>query len=396
MAEKIRAMEDSISATEASSRLRVAIIRHTLYKPSEQFIPMQALALPHTNVLMVARDAVERQVEGLQSTAIADASRLAVLRHTLLLQPGPLKAILATNEIEVVHAHFGVEGMYSQAAARQLGVPHITTLHGFDVSTSVKALVASKRPAWLHYAFGRRKFLSSADALVCVSDHIKNLAVELGADSDRLVVIGTGVDVDRIQPTALPDNAVVLHVARLVEKKGTSYLIDAFAQIVRKIPGAQLRIVGEGPLESELKAQVERLNLGASVSFLGVQPHDVVLNEISNARIFCMPSVTAASGDQEGLGQVLLEAGASARPVIATKHGGIIDAVVDGETGVLVPERDASSLAEAITDLLQDADKARRLGLGARKRVAAEFNVRVQSAKLARLYRRVQEGATPE
>lgn len=369
------------------SRLRVAVIRHTLYKMSEQFIPMQALALPRADVLMVARDRIVNRVDGLRTSTIADAGRLAVLRHTLLRHPGPLKDILAANNIEVVHAHFGVEGLYSQQAAKQLQIPHVTTLHGFDVSMTKRALVDSRRPAWLHYAKQRRDFLASADALVCVSNHIRNLAVDLGADENKISVIGTGVHVDKIQPTDLPDNAVVLHVARLVEKKGTSYLIDAFARVVKKVPGAQLRIIGEGPLDSQLKAQVERLNLGSSISFLGVQPHDVVLSEISKARIFCMPSVTAESGDQEGLGQVLLEAGASARPVVATKHGGIVDAVVDGESGLLVPERDVPRLAEAISSLLDDEPTARRFGLGARRRVEAEFDVRIQATKLEQVYR---------
>lgn len=382
------------ASSDATQRLRVAIVRHTLYKKSEQFIPMQAMSLPESDVLMVARDRITNPIAQLSTASMSDFGRIAVLRHTLARDSKPMSEILAANNIEVVHAHFGVEGLYTQKAARQLDLPHVTTLHGFDVSTTTKGLIRSRRPAWVHYAMQRRSFLTSADALVCVSEHIRDLAVKLGADESRVSVIGTGVQVDKIEATEPPDNATVVHVARLVEKKGTSYLIDAFTQIVKEVPTAQLRIIGEGPLESQLKAQAERLGLQASVKFLGVQPHDVVLSEIAEARIFCMPSVTAASGDQEGLGQVLLEAGASGRPVVATRHGGITDAVLDGETGLLVEERDAFGLAEAISGLLKDDTAVRRLGLGARRRVEAYFDVRVQAAKLEQVYRKTLSGSS--
>lgn len=380
----------NMANADASRRLRVAVVRHTLYKKSEQFIPMQAMSLPNTEVLMVARDRIMNTVADLPTASLSDLGRIAVLRHTLLRSPKPMKEILSANKTEVLHAHFGVEGLYTQEAARQLDLPHVTTLHGFDVSTTTRGLLRSRRPAWVHYAMQRRGFLASADALVCVSKHIRDLAIKLGADEGRISVIGTGVQVDKIEATDPPDNATVLHVARLVEKKGTSYLIDAFVQIVKEVPAAQLRIIGEGPLESRLKAQVEGLGLQDSVKFLGVQPHEVVLSEISQARVFCMPSVTAASGDQEGLGQVLLEAGASGRPVVATRHGGITDAVLDGETGVLVEERDTFGLAKAISGLLVDDAAVRRLGFGARRWVKAEFDVHVQAAKLEQVYRSVQ------
>ncbi|WP_231949030.1 glycosyltransferase [Paenarthrobacter nicotinovorans] len=338
-------------------------------------------------MLITARDRVINPVGELDTASIFDQGKQAVIRHTLLRDRRPLKRILEMHNIEVVHAHFGVEGMYSLPAARSLSLPHFTTLHGFDVSTSRAALLRSKRPAWMYYSMLRQKFLRSESQFICVSRHIQQLAVELGAEPERTVVIGTGVDTERIQASEVPDTPVILHVARLVEKKGTAYLIRAFAALVKVIPEARLRIIGSGPLEAHLKSQVAGLDLTRHVDFLGVQPHKRVLQELQKARVLCLPSVTAASGDQEGLGQVLLEAGAMGRPVVATNHGGIADAIVHDRTGLLVGERDILALADALTIILEDQSLAQRLGAAARAYVEQDFNVFLQAEKVEALYR---------
>lgn len=370
------------------SPIRVSIFRHTVYKPSEQFIPMQAQALKGSSVLVTARDPIIDPVSGLNSVSISDQGKRAVIGHTLFRDHRPLKRILESHSIEVLHAHFGVEGMYSLSAARSLAIPHITTLHGFDVTTSRVSLFKSKRPAWVYYSMLRSKFLSSESYFVCVSRHIQRLAIELGAEPDRTVVIGTGVDTERIKTSEVPEAPVVLHVARLVEKKGTADLINAFAQVVREIPEARLRIVGSGPLEAALRSQVDQLELTRHVDFLGVQPHDRVLEELEAAQVLCLPSVTASSGDQEGLGQVLLEAGATGRPVVATNHGGIVDAIVHGQNGLLVAERDVVSLTDSLLSVLKDRTLAVQLGSEARARVERHFDVHSQAKKVEALYRR--------
>lgn len=383
----------AIGQTEGVRRRRpiVSIFRHTLYKPSEQFIPLQALALNNSQVLMTSRDPVQNPVGGLENVAISDLGRSHVLRHTILKDSLPLIRTIGGRGVEIFHAHFGVEGMYSMDAARKLEIPHVTTLHGYDVSTSTRALIRSGKPAWMYYSALRTKLLSSDSHFICVSDHIRSRAVQLGARPEQTSVIGTGVDSSSIEFSRIPEEPTVLHVARLVEKKGTEYLISAFASVVKRVPEAKLRIVGEGPLRTALVAQVEELGLTASVSFLGMRPHSEVLQEVAAARLFCLPSVTARSGDQEGLGQVLLEAGASGRPVVATNHGGITDAIIDGETGLLVAEREVPALSEAVISLLSDAALASRMGVKARQRVVEHFDVHRQAKKVEAVYRSLLE-----
>lgn len=377
------------SGESITFRPKVGIFRHTLYRPSERFIPDQAKEIRDAQVLMIARDPILSTVAGLETRTLSEQGRAAVLQHTLLGNPGPLERVLGEEGVNIVHAHFGVEGLYAFKAAKRLDVPLITTLHGYDVTVSSWGLAKACRPAWLHYALGRGKFFTGETHFICVSEHIKKLALAQGVREEQCVVIGTGVDSDLIRPCLPPEEPVVLHVARLVEKKGTEYLIRAFKAVRENVPDARLRIVGEGPLRTSLERLSSELGLGESVSFLGPLAHSEVLREIQACTVFSLPSVTAENGDQEGLGQVALEAAATGRPVIATRHGGLQEAVLDGESGLLVDERNVPQLTEAISLVLGDKALARTLGDVGRSRVVKDFDLRKQAGKVEQFYRQV-------
>lgn len=369
------------------NNLRVAIFRHTLFKRSEHFIPMQALALRNSDVTMVARDPIINSIPELKTETLERLGRANKLRHTLFADSRPLKSVLKEGGFDVVHAHFGVEGLYSFSAAKQLDIPHFTTLHGYDVTRTESSFLTSGKPAWLRYGLQRKQFISSAQNLICVSSFIQQKAIELGAEYERTHVIGTGVDTQAILPSPVPVTPTVLHVARLVENKGTNDLISAFSAVLKKIPEAQLKIIGDGPLMPALKSQVESLGISNSVNFMGSQPHHIVIKELSNSRLFCLPSFTASTGDTEGLGQAILEASASARPVLATKSGGISDGVVEGLTGTLIEERNVQQLTEAIYLYLENWNTANEHGLSGRAFVEENFDVYKQARKLEQLYR---------
>jgi glycosyltransferase involved in cell wall biosynthesis len=181
----------------------------------------------------------------------------------------------------------------------------------------------------------------------------------------------------------------LVHIARLVEKKGTRYLIEAVAQIHHKFPELTVDIIGDGPLRHSLHAQVERLGIKGSVRFQGTQTHHAVRDMLKGATALVLPSVRAMSGDAEGLGLVLLEASAAGVPVIGTHHGGIPEAVRENVSGLLVPERDSGALAEAIDTVASDDALQRRLAQGARRLACERFDINRQSAELEALYRRV-------
>ncbi|MEN3609491.1 glycosyltransferase [Plantactinospora sp. ZYX-F-223] len=321
------------------------------------------------------------------SVSVADFGRAALLAYTLTRWSAPLRRLLAERGTALLHAHFGVEGVYAAPLARALGVPLVTTLHGFDVTITKSRLVASRKPSWLNYVAWRGELFDVGATFLCVSEHIRRKAVDWGYPADRLVVLPTGVDVDLIPYAGVAEPPRILHIARLVEKKGTADLLRAFAAVRRAVPEAELVIVGDGPLRERLDGLARELDVSAAVRFLGARSHAEALDWLGRSRVLCQPSVTAASGDQEGLPTVLLEAAASGRPVVATAHGGIAEAVTDGETGFLVAERDVAALAERLTALLRDPQLCQRFGEAGRRTVVERYNLRRQTDRLESLYR---------
>ncbi|MFY1691960.1 glycosyltransferase [Plantactinospora sp. WMMB782] len=321
------------------------------------------------------------------TVSVADFGRAAVLGYTLTRRSEPLRRLLAERGTALLHAHFGVEGVYVVPLARALGVPLVTTLHGFDVTITKSRLLASRKTSWVNYVAWRNELFDAGARFVCVSEHIRARALDWGYPADRLVVLPTGVDVDLIAPAGPVETPRILHVARLVEKKGTADLLRAFAVVRRAVPDAELVVVGDGPLRESLDALAAQLDIAAAVRFLGALPHPETLGWLRRSRLLCQPSVTAASGDQEGLPTVLLEAAASGRPVVGTRHGGIAEAVTDGTDGYLVAERDVAGLAERLTALLADPDLCRRFGEAGRRTAVERFNLRSQTDRLESLYR---------
>jgi glycosyltransferase involved in cell wall biosynthesis len=181
------------------------------------------------------------------------------------------------------------------------------------------------------------------------------------------------------------DEVVISHVARLVEKKGTAFLIRALAEISCKYESRfKLRIAGDGPLLGDLKALASGLGVGDRVTFLGSQTHSEAIATIAESDIFCLPSVSAKDGDAEGLGMVLLEAAAVGTPIVAARSGGITDFVKENETGRLVMPGDVASLARGL--MRAEAEPAISLRLAETARVVVEesFDVKRQTAELER------------
>jgi glycosyltransferase involved in cell wall biosynthesis len=156
------------------------------------------------------------------------------------------------------------------------------------------------------------------------------------------------------------------------------------AEVQRHETAAELVIIGDGPLRPDYERRAA--GLGVRCRFLGTQPPDAVRDWMGRAAVFCVPSVVAASGDAEGFGMVFIEAQAMGLPVVSTQSGGIAEAVRNGETGLLVAERDSGALAEAILQLLQDHNLWRRYSLAGRKHVVSHFNLDRQTSRLETIF----------
>jgi glycosyltransferase involved in cell wall biosynthesis len=171
----------------------------------------------------------------------------------------------------------------------------------------------------------------------------------------------------------------ILAVGRLVPKKGFPVLIEAASRLLAPF---RLRIVGEGPERPKIEAAIAAHALGDRVELAGPRTHDDLPAEFAAAHIVVVPSITDATGDRDGLPNVVLEAMSSGRPVVASDVGAVSSAVVDGRTGVLVPPGDAEALAGALEFLSDQPDMRERLGREARARVEADFELHSCTARL--------------
>lgn len=370
---------------------RVGIFRLQLFKPSEGFIESQAQQLRRWQPIYVGRRRFgigpERAQVAMPSARRAAGRAIDLLRVSVMRQGGPFMRALPAPPPALIHAHFAVDAVFAQPVARALGVPLLTTLHGFDVTRSSWDMLRSGRPNLIN-AVARRAELQREGALfLCVSEFIRQAALARGFPAERLRVHYIGIDCSRIEPRRhAGEDGLIVHVARLVEKKGTTYLLQALARLRRQVPEARLVIIGDGPLRPSLEAEARALGIADAVQFLGVLGNAEVLQWISRAAVKVVPSVTGPDGDMEGFGIVNLEAGAQGVPVVGSRSGGIVEAIHDGYSGLLCDERDVDGLARQITRLLADRPLRERIGQQARRFVEARFDLRRQTALLEDVY----------
>ena len=300
-----------------------------------------------------------RAAEGLDLIPLAPRSemdlRAAWQLSRALRQLGP----------NIVHAH-DAHAVAMAALARSLGS-----------SEPPPRLVASRRVDFhiKKNAFSRWKY-RQIDCFICASSMIRSMLVNDGVPLERTAVVYEGIDVDHVTAAPplnvhaefwLPTHAPVIgNVAALVPHKGQRYLIDAAPLVIRDIPDARFVIVGHGELRSALQKQIRNYRLERHVILAGFRPD--VLSLHKGFDVFVMSSLT------EGLGTSLLDAMASARPVVATRTGGIPEVVVDDETGLLVPPRNPQALARAIVRMLRDEPLRTRMGQAGLARVRSHFS----------------------
>lgn len=367
----------------------IVVFRHNLFKISEPFITQQAGQLHRYKPLYLGRLRFGPGPPGAESLALGDTptpGRLLRLSWQVLSRdPRPYCRLLGQRRPALIHAHFGIEGVYALPLARRLGVPLVTTFHGFDATLSTGALLCS--PAWANYPLFRRRLAQQGDLFLCASSFIRERMLALGFPEERTHVHYIGVNTGAIRPReADEETPVILAVARLVEVKGIEYLIRAFARLVPRVPEVELVIIGEGPLKRRLQALARSLGVAARVRFLGAQSHDQVLAWMRKSAMFVLPSVRTRTGRSEGLGMVLLEAAASGVPMVGTRHGGIPEVIVEGKTGCLAAERDSDELAARMVELFADSARRARMARNARALVETRFDLRKQTEKLEDFY----------
>jgi colanic acid/amylovoran biosynthesis glycosyltransferase len=277
-----------------------------------------------------------------------------------------------------LHAHFAtVAAEVARLGAGWSGVPYTVTAHAKDIfHESVTAV-------------GLRRVLGDASHVVTVSDHnVEYLTSEVGLAAGSVRRIYNGIDLARFawQAPAADAPPHIMFVGRFVEKKGLQDLVEACAVLRARGVDHRCTLVGGGPLEGSLRALVEARGLGETVHFAGPRPQAEVIAMVGQAAVFAAPCRVADDGDRDGLPTVLLEAMALGTPVVATDVVGIPEVVRHEDTGLLVPERNAEALADALSRLLGEPSLRRRLSFGARALMEGSFDVVANAAAMRALF----------
>ena len=340
---------------------------------------------------------VRAPVTYLRSSGLRAGDVWASLRAAAGLLPGLRFHLDELLDADVVDA---VQAVDLAVLARRRGLTHLHA-HFASVATTVARLAA--RLADLTYSFTAhakdvfhesvdpedlRRKLRDASAVVTVSEfNLAHLRAAFGADAARVTRVYNGLDLARF-PFSAPGGRPprVAAVGRLVEKKGFADLLDALALLARGGRVVECDLVGTGPLEGALREQVAALGLAGQVTLHGALPQGRVRRVVQEAAVFAAPCVVGADGNRDGLPTVLLEAMALGTPCVATPVTGIPEVVVDGRTGLVVPEHDPAALAAALLRVLDDAALRVDLAAAARDLVEREFDVHRQAARLRPLF----------
>jgi len=258
-------------------------------------------------------------------------------------------------------------------------VPLVVHFHGLDVSSSLR------RNRWYRSSLVRA--LPEFAACIVVGSRQREVLLDLGVQPERIHLIPCGVPTEEFFPQEVPARNSVrfLTVGRLEPFKGVEEIIKAFALIRDRLAQTELVIVGDGSQSSYLQQMVNDLDIGGSVSFAGALPTDAVREQIAKADVFLQHSLESESGWFEGFGVTVAEASAMALAVIGSRCGGIMDQIVDGETGILVDQLDVSGLAAAMEKLAGNPELRAKLGAAARERVVEQFDASCQVERLEAL-----------
>jgi glycosyltransferase involved in cell wall biosynthesis len=233
-----------------------------------------------------------------------------------------------------------------------------------------------------------RRKLRDASGVVTISEfHLAYLRKTFGNLADHVIRVYNGLDIDEFAYSEprhrLP---VILAVGRLVEKKGFADLIDACALLDEEGRKFGCRIIGAGTLKAALQARIDSLGLTGRVELLGPRPQGEVIQEMRSAAVLAMPCIISPDGDRDGLPNVIQEALALGTPVISTDVTGIPEVIRNGETGLQVPQRDPTALANALDLLLSDPDLRVRLARQGRDLIEAEFDISRNTARRRALF----------
>ncbi|WP_020619915.1 glycosyltransferase [Paenibacillus daejeonensis] len=298
------------------------------------------------------------------------------------------------REYDIIYCHFGPTGKLA-AALQGIGLLKgklITTFHGADITSYLQ-----QRGEQVY-----RELFRQGDLFLPISERWRTQLMKLGCPEERITIHRMGIDSSRfayrppVEGEDMPLRLVT--IARLVEKKGVAYAIQAAAALAAEGREVKYTIIGDGPLREELQQLILSLEMGEHIRLVGPKGQNEVLNILRQSDLMVAPSVTAANGDQEGIPVVLMEAMAIGLPIVSTWHSGIPELVEDGASGYLVPERDEQGLAHKLKLLMDNRHQWPEMSRRGREIVEQSYDIHRLNERLEDIFLQllIQPGASRE
>jgi glycosyltransferase involved in cell wall biosynthesis len=286
---------------------------------------------------------------------------------------------LKNSKVNHIHAHFAsTASEYAMLASMVSGIPYSFTMHAIDIFVKPKLI---------------REKVDFAEFVVSISEYNKRFIKEKypGIDANKIHVIHCGINLEWFIPSEYDRSRkkpfTILSVARLVEKKGHRYLLEACNILTKRgISKFICKIIGDGPLKNDLEELTIEYGLNNVVQFAGALPSDKVVYILKEADLFVLPCVVAKDGDMDGIPYALIEAMALGKPVISTCVSGIPELIKDG-VGILVPPGNSEALARAIEEIyLKSPEMKIEMGQRGREIIEREFNLKEEVKKIKDLF----------
>lgn len=284
------------------------------------------------------------------------------------------------KRVDHVHVHFANRAAHTAVLLKEIcGIPFSVTAHGQDF---MKDLGSDDL---------LREICAAAEFVAAETDYSRDFLRQRCPESAaKIHKVYNGIDLQRFPTPHSVSNPVprIVSIGRLIPFKGFEDLIDACSELARQRIDFACDIIGDGPLRQALQTKIGQLDLSSRVSLLGSLSQDAVLEKLRSADIFALASTSDAQGATDVFPTVILEAMASARPVVSTRLAGIPELVVDGQTGILVPPGDSAALAHALEQLLRNPELRLRFGHSGRARIEQCFQIGKTVAPLIEMFER--------
>lgn len=343
--------------------------------------------------VVCANEPPGRPRESVKEIDIRRLSYIGKIANTNITPGLPLE--LMQSDFDIIHTHIPTpwSADWSCLAARAKGKPLVLTYHNDIIGRGFAG-----RVAWLYNSTCLPLLLMSASRIIITQPNYLVESPHLSIFKNKVRVIPCGVDVERFSPRASQtgsgdgsdDRSRTLFFLGSLDEfhryKGLDILLKALAIVRKEMPDVKLKVGGAGGLLASYKDMAEGLGLAKNVEFLGFIPDEALPEQYHRCRAFVLPSV---SGEQEGFGMVLLEAMASAKPVISTDIVGVADDVKRYDAGRIVKTGDEKALAQAILDVLSDEGQAEEMGRRGRRLVEEKYTWKRVAREMLEIYREV-------